>query len=309
MEDVLYLEQEEDNRKKGLIVSIVAHLLLLLICLFPYMTVQEPTQEISGILVALGTPDGGNSADISATMTDADTDAVDKASTPTSSTSAVDKAPKPTPVEQAPPEVKEKPAPTKPVEMLTDESDDPIVQETTEQQKQEAAEALAAKEAAERQKAAEEQAAEVARKAAEEKAAKEAAYQASKKQYSDLFGSGRGTNGNTGNEGDPNGDPDADNLKGLAKGSGRIGGGLSDRGLVYEPQIADNTQKTGKVVIKVCVDETGAVSEARFTQRGSTTVDKHLIAVAEKAALKYKFTPAEVDTQCGTITVDFKVGM
>jgi len=227
MEDVLYLEQEEDNRKKGLIVSIVAHLLLLLICLFPYMTVQEPTQEISGILVALGTPDGGNSADISATMTDADTDAVDKASTPTSSTSAVDKAPKPTPVEQAPPEVKEKPAPTKPVEMLTDESDDPIVQETTEQQKQEAAEALAAN--------------------------------------SDLFGSGRGTNGNTGNEGDPNGDPDADNLKGLAKGSGRIG--------------------------------------------GSTTVDKHLIAVAEKAALKYKFTPAEVDTQCGTITVDFKVGM
>jgi len=66
MENVLYLEKEEENRKKGLIVSVIAHILLLLLCFFPYMSIDKPAEPISGILVSLGTPEGGNSTDIAA---------------------------------------------------------------------------------------------------------------------------------------------------------------------------------------------------------------------------------------------------
>ena len=307
MENVLYLEKEEENRKKGLIVSVIAHILLLLLCFFPYMSIDKPAQPISGILVSLGTPEGGNSADIaaSAAVSEAAEDA--KPSEPVEATAPKETAPTPEPVEKTPEKVEPTPEPVQ-EKILTQESENPIVKETTEAEKKKKEAAEKAAEAEEKRKAAEAKAAEEARKAAEEKAAKEAAAKAAKQSYSDLFGSGRGENNNSGNQGDPAGDPNSDNLKGIATGSGRIGGGLSDRGVLFEPAINDNTQKTGKVVIKVCVDSEGKVSEAKFTQRGSTTTDSYLVSVAEKAAKKYKFTTATVDTQCGTITVDFKVG-
>jgi|GEM_PF-4178240 len=217
MENVLYLEKEEENRKKGLIVSVIAHILLLLLCFFPYMSIDKPAQPISGILVSLGTPEGGNSADIaaSAAVSEAAEDA--KPSEPVEATAPKETAPTPEPVEKTPEKVEPTPEPVQ-EKILTQESENPIVKETTEAEKKK-------KEAAEKAAEAEEK-----RKAA------------------------------------------------------------------------------GKVVIKVCVDSEGKVSEAKFTQRGSTTTDSYLVSVAEKAAKKYKFTTATVDTQCGTITVDFKVG-
>ena len=60
-------------------------------------------------------------------------------------------------------------------------------------------------------------------------------------------------------------------------------------------------------MISVCVDKSGKVIKAEYTQKGSTTTDSELKEVAKRAALQFKFTTSEIEEQCGTITVDFKV--
>ena len=87
---------------------------------------------------------------------------------------------------------------------------------------------------------------------------------------------------NSSSKGNPSGMPDASALEGLSEAYGKAGEGLEDRGIVYQPQIRDNTQKTGRVVVRICVDNEGNVISARFTQKGSTTTDSHLISLAEK---------------------------
>jgi TonB family protein len=149
--------------------------------------------------------------------------------------------------------------------------------------------------------------AEADRQAAEE-AQKQEAYNKTKKSYGDLLGSGgKGNTGKPGSQGDPNGDPNSNVLEGISKGSGRVGGGLGNRGVLHEPSINDRSQKTGRVVISVCVDKTGKVIKAEYTQKGSTTTDSELKDIAKKAAQQFKFTTSEIEEQCGTITVDFKV--
>ena len=77
--------------------------------------------------------------------------------------------------------------------------------------------------------------------------------------------------------------------------------------MLHEPKIDDRSQKTGRVVISVCVDKNGKVIKAEYTQKGSTTTDSELKEIAKKAALQFKFTLSEIEEQCGTITVDFKI--
>lgn len=304
MESIIHLEEEHDKRK-GLIVSVVVHIMLLFLCFFPY-AVQQSEQPISGILVALGTPDGGNSDAVSSSTQESEEEENEVSENESNDDkSEKETAPSPQPQEKSAKKVVE----TQPVKekVLTHESEKPVIN-TTAQEAAKKERKKAEADAKESQRIAAEKAKAEAQKKAAEEAAKKAKYNQSKKQFSDLFGSGRGTNNSKGNQGDPKGDPNADNLKGLAKGSGRIGGGLSDRGVVKEPQINDNSQKTGKVVIKICVDSSGKVTEARYTQRGSTTPDKHLRSIAEEAAYKYVFTPSDVELQCGSITIDFKLG-
>ncbi|KXK36397.1 MAG: hypothetical protein J5I52_03670 [Saprospiraceae bacterium] len=136
-----------------------------------------------------------------------------------------------------------------------------------------------------------------------------------KKKYSDLFGKGsaNGTGSGTGHhnpdgtKGDNGGTPDGKALEGIAKGSGRVGGGLNGRGVVYTPVFSDNSQKTGKVSLTICVDKEGKVISADFTQKGSTTSDPYLVDLAKKTAVKYRFAKSIIDSQCGTLTIDFRV--
>ncbi len=310
MDNVIYLQGEDQNKKKGIIVSVVVHLLLLLLCLFPYLTIPQPTQQMSSILVSLGTPEGGNSAIVAASTTEPEDHKVENTEKSEDTKETEDKTEKEETQkpEVKPKEVKVEKTAAPEVETLTEVSDVPIVKKPTQEEiereakKKEEAEAVLLKQEAQ------EKADEEAKRKAQAKADQEAKFNDSKKKYSDLLGSGMGSNSAPGNEGDPEGDPNAANLKGIAKGTDRIGGGLSDRGVLFEPTINDNTQKTGKVVIKICVDAKGNVSEVKFTQRGSTTTDNALVSVAEKAAWKYKFTPSSRETQCGILTVDFKLG-
>jgi len=86
-----------------------------------------------------------------------------------------------------------------------------------------------------------------------------------------------------------------------------VGGGLDERGGLYEPEIIEHSQKSGRVVGRVCVDKTGRAMSAKFTQLNSTTTDRELVEVAEISALKYRFMPSDYEEQCGTITITFIV--
>lgn len=134
-----------------------------------------------------------------------------------------------------------------------------------------------------------------------------------KKKYSGLFGSGStsgsgsGNNNPDGMKGENGGLPNGKALDGLSKGTGRVSGGLNGRGITYTPTFSDNSQRTGRVALIICVDRNGKVTGADFTQKGSTTSDSYLIDLARKTALQYRFVKSEIDSQCGTVNIDFKV--
>ena len=82
---------------------------------------------------------------------------------------------------------------------------------------------------------------------------------------------------------------------------GTRGDGLTNRGVKRAPEISDSSQKTGRVVIYVCVDRMGNVTKADYTQRGSTTSDARLVSLAKQNAYRYLFSQSNLDEQCGTI--------
>ncbi len=261
---------EQANQGKGWIVSLLIHIILVALLFLPMIANHIPPPVEEGLIVSLGLPDEGQG----------------------------DKAPAMT-AEQPKPENQTQPAeavqemttrkPEKQVssKVITSNEENAVLVREAEAKKQAQAEAQ--------------------RKAAEE-AKKQEEYNKTKKSYGDLLGGdGKGNTGKSGSQGDPNGDPNANALEGISKGSGRVGGGLGKRGVLHEPQINDHSQKTGLVVISVCVDKTGKVNKAEYTQKGSTTTDSELKDIARKAALQFKFTTSTIEEQCGTITVDFKV--
>ena len=94
-------------------------------------------------------------------------------------------------------------------------------------------------------------------------------------------------------------------LTGRSTGAGRVGDGLEDRGVLASPKLTDNSQATGTVVVKICVDENGKVTRANYTQRGSNTSNSRLTQLAEANARTYRFNPSSTEMQCGSITYVF----
>jgi outer membrane biosynthesis protein TonB len=281
--------KEEENRKKGLIISVIFHALLVLILFLPLLKYPDPPPGQEGILVSFGQPNMGQGD-----------------SRPDTQQEEVVEPKPPSEVEK-PTEVKSEPKPTPPVETqkevvtVNDPNEVAIRKKEEEKKRQEDAEKRKVED--DRRKAAEE--AERQRKADE--AAKQAELEKAKKQFGDAFGGkGKGNTDKAGNQGDPKGDPDAKNLEGISTGSGNVGGGLSGRGVQYKPTIQDKFQRTGTVVVNVCVDRNGNVVSATFTQRGSTINDSELNRIAETNAMKFKFSSSSIDQQCGTITFNFR---
>lgn len=305
---IILSEKEKKDEQIGLVVSTVLHILLLLLLFLPLLKFPIPPPEQEGILVSFGQPDIGQGDDKPMTQNeDPNVPPIPPAET---------KTPEPEKeIAKAEPEKPKKTEPIKTPDKKVITTEDPEVAALKKKQKEAADKAAAdekakkAEEARVREETRKKAAAdEAAKKAEADKAAKEQAeLDAAKKQYGNVFGGGKGSTGKPGNEGDPNGDPNADNLKGISTGTGKVGGGLGGRGVKYEPTIQENSQKTGRVVVSVCVDKSGNVTSAKYTQKGSTTTDTGLRQIAEENAAKFKFTPSNIDQQCGTITFDFKV--
>ncbi len=94
------------------------------------------------------------------------------------------------------------------------------------------------------------------------------------------------------------------------------GSGLGDKGIAYElqgrgfqalPSPKYDYQGEGRVVVEVIVDRSGKVIQAVPGIKGSTTLDDYLLRVAKEAALQARFDtkPDAPVIQKGTITYNF----
>lgn len=116
---------------------------------------------------------------------------------------------------------------------------------------------------------------------------------------------GSGTNTGSGKKGDPNGDPDS---KGNSEGVGySIGGGLSGRDHGIIPLPPKETNKEGKITVRIRVNSKGDVVEATPGVPTTTIADKAILEKAKKAAMKIKFKAVENGPDVvGTITFIYK---
>ncbi len=294
MSQELLLEGEKKNSRVAGFLSIILHLLLLLLFLPYFFTTKQIDPGQRGIFVQFGVIDAGDLEDLTAADLGEDKATEEQADTESEEN-------KPPPEEASASVDVEEQEPDRPEENVEDVTRDPQSDIVIDDKKEK--ESAAVKK---QREAAEKQAAEEAQKRAEEEAEKKK-FEEQKNKFGKLLSGGTGSGTNRGDEGDASDNPDKSALDDIAKGSGKIGGGLTNRGVISEPTISDNSQKTGTVVIKICVDAAGKVISAKFTQRGSNTTDSDLIKVATAGAYKYKFSPADVTEQCGTLRVNFLV--
>lgn len=321
METIL-TEKEEKADRNGKIAAGIGFILFIVLLVMPIFWHMNPPPGQPGILVNLGKIDmgqGNENAAASQAVTQPQPDPAPQPTPEPAATPPPQPDPEPDPVPEPP-----RPTPTPPREVVQQETPAEIAirqqkvrDEAARRQQQErdrkAAQQLQDRldrEEADRVRKAN-AAAEAARQEEARRAAQEAAANNTKDQIGGLFGSGSG-NGNTGtpgNQGDPNGDPNADKLTGISTGDGRVAGGLGGRGVVNSPPVRENSQVSGRVVIKVCVAPNGSISSAEYTQSGSSTANSKLVnaAIANAKKWKFKADPAAPQQQCGTVTYDFKV--
>ena len=91
-------------------------------------------------------------------------------------------------------------------------------------------------------------------------------------------------------------------------GNDQLDEGLRGRGLVGNlpvPSYPGNV--SGKIVVRVAVDQHGRVTQATYEPKGSTSSDAALIAAAIDAAKRARFTESRSFVQGGTITYNFKL--
>lgn len=293
--DQVLLHKEEENRKYGFIISMAVHAILFLILLIPCLNYLDPPPQLEGIMVVFGQENAGEPEPQIQEPNPAAATAPKKVETAKPSPKkevAEAKFEKVQLVSKTIEDVAEVKAVKKVVETKAVKKTEKTVKKTEPVKTEPVKETPPAKSQEEID--------------AELNAKK---YTEAKSQFGSMFNkSSSSTKGEAeGQKGDPLGKRDAKALEGISKGSGRVGGGLSNRGVLYEPKFSDNSQKSGVVVIKICVDQKGNVLSSKFTQKGSTTTDNYLVSLAEKQVKKYKFTPGDAIEQCGTITVDFKL--
>lgn len=318
--DFVLTPAEEKADRNGKIAAAIGFILFIVLLVVPLFWHMNPPPGQPGILVNLGQIDMGQG----------DENARASAAQP-----QPDPAPQPTPAPAPAPEKQPEPEPDPVPEPPTPEPQPqrPVIQQEDpaaialrqqkereeaarrEQQRKDRLAAQQLQDRLDREEADRLDREKAAERARQEEAARQAAAQNAandtKDQIGGLFGGGGG-NGQTnrpGNQGDPNGDPNASALEGISTGDGRVAGGLGGRGVVASPPVRENSQVAGRVVVKVCVGPSGDIVSAESTINGSSTQDPQLVnaAVANARKWKFKADPTAPQSQCGTITYDFKV--
>ncbi len=86
---------------------------------------------------------------------------------------------------------------------------------------------------------------------------------------------------------------------------GQLNAELNNRTIHIHPQAQNATKAKGRVMIKFCADAEGRVTYAKFTQRGSTTLNSQLKGLALAAVRKMRLAPSATNEDCGTVGFDF----
>jgi outer membrane biosynthesis protein TonB len=322
-------QTEEKNDVRGSVTSVAVHsLLILLIWLMPNVELPPPPadsiiqvelpKDLLGGGPALGLKDQGQGTKASAGKPDPN--AGNAAPAPTPAPEKPTDVPKPSP---AKPVIATKPTPA-PTPVKKVETEDPnavAIRQQQETAKRKAEEEKYQKEAADRAKRQQAEAAAAEATAAAEKAA---AQKAASDKFKNRFpgkngtgtgggtnggggtGDGRGNTGKPGNQGAPDGDPNSSVLTGVGKGAGVVNG-FGGRGVKTAPKLQEQSQKSGRVVLDVCIDGDGHVLSVKFNSKLSNTPDPELQQAAISNAKQYQFAEGSVDKQCGTITYNFIV--
>jgi len=309
--DMKAVANNEENRTRAAIGSTLFHALLLAMLFFYVLPAPENTPETSIIELDFGGGGGDNAAagEPDKGMNDDYTPLGEEPATPTKPAETA-----PTP---APTPTKSQSTPPPPIAT----SDDPEVAAIKQQKEQDRKK----REETDRQERARQDEANRQREATE---AAQRAEQARRDKVKSNAGSAFGKPGSSGQGAGGGGKPGngginggtGDNPFGKSNGDGggtgggsgtgtgaSIGGGLGGRAVKERGRINDSSQKSGKIVIEVCVDKSGNVTSADYTQRGSTTSDSELKSKALQAARGYRFATSTADQQCGTITFNFQL--
>lgn len=87
--------------------------------------------------------------------------------------------------------------------------------------------------------------------------------------------------------------------------TGKLNAALSTRSILILPNAENTSPAKGRVMIKFCANADGSVTYAKFTQRGSTTHNSQLKAVALAAVRKMRLASTDGSEDCGTVGFDF----
>lgn len=314
-------EEEEQHRKRGLKLSIILHLFLLIILVFPFISALPPMGQ-EGIIINFGHTDTGQGNE-QPLVEDATSDASSEPSPsePIADASTASNS-NPTPPTPKP---RETPKPVAKKEVVTDaNADTPSVKKDDKKAKEDAAKKAKAeeekrkKDEAKRKEEEKKKVEAEAKRKAEEEAKRKAEEIARKKEEAKKkFGfpgqnssTSQGENGETGNQGSSDGDPNAENLDTRQSGKGKAGEGidLAGRSVVTRPTVDENSNEAGTVRVRICVDNEGRVTTAKSTAQGSTITNTDIIELAESKAKEFQFSKNNARReQCGSILFTFTV--
>lgn len=305
--DRLEIAQEKENRRKGIIATFAIHAVLLI--LFLLFKLHLPLKDLieTNEIIVMDFRERGSTPDLGNTTTgQGDGNNGD----PTASENPNNTPPKPEPVVK-PIVTPNKPIPStnKPIVTTNDITAPKITKAELDAIKKKQADDMAKAISDAKAKA------ELDKKIAEEKAFQDKMNSGFNKGKTGV--SGQGNDNSQGNTGNTNGDFGVNNGKpngsGLDNGTGGASDGLGNfdlggRKLVKQPTLNDASQKTGRVVVRIKVDQNGNVLFAEYTSKNSNTTDQYLIGLAIKAAKTAKFnaSPQAMEEQWGTMTFNFK---
>ena len=255
------LSSEKKNKRKGIIGTLLFHVLLIVAFLFMGLTYQIPPPPEEGISINFGYVDEG-----------------------ISEVEPEDIAEIPEPVQE---EIVEEQSAAE-EEVVTQETEEAPIVEKTEQKKKEPE--------PEKKEVIEEKKPEVNKKAL---------YTGKKKNKE----TDEGNTGESGNQGAIDGDPNAKAHSGGGIGTDGIAYQLGGRSPKFKAKPIYKIQEQGKVVVIITVDRLGNVVNAITGAKGSTTLNKYLLAKAKEAALKTKFNPKQSapENQQGKIIYHFSL--
>ena len=128
-----------------------------------------------------------------------------------------------------------------------------------------------------------------------------------KKKKKSTDGGNEGITGKPGDQGKEDGKVEAVNYSGAGGNGNGISFSLAGRAAKKLAKPTNNSSEQGTVVIKIWVDRSGKVINARMKVSGTNTSSTNLQKLALEAALKARFNanPNATEVQTGTITYKF----